>query len=198
MIGICIDPNASLKRQLEICYGLEKYCWIVGKVQDKNIDLTNNVDFQRIFNGYYQVRRNGDWRRIYYECFQNFKNSKSVPSFDEIMDELFVKLKGRVEPSFSSKMLASLDPTKPIWDSYILSSLKSTITIDKIINIDNAKVIYREICQLYDDFLKTSNAKQCIDEFDLFFPKYKEVISEVKKIDFFLWTNGNGGFKPPF
>lgn len=72
----------------------------------KNTNLSNDMTFQRTFNGFYRIRRNEDWRKFYYENFEKWKN-ESTPTFPLILETLY-RHTGRVECSFSSKMLATL------------------------------------------------------------------------------------------
>ena len=51
----------------------------------KNTNLSNDMTFQRTFNGFYRIRRNEDWRKFYYENFEKWKN-ESTPTFPLILD----------------------------------------------------------------------------------------------------------------
>ena len=75
-------------------------------------NVATDIDFQRIFNGFYIVRRNEDWRKCYYEHFESIKNGS--PTFESIIAYLY-ECTGNIEPSFSSKMLATIFSEKPIW-----------------------------------------------------------------------------------
>ncbi len=43
------------------------------------------------------------------------------PRFEETLDHLHAIL-GRYEPSFSSKLSATLDPNEPVWDHYVIKN----------------------------------------------------------------------------
>jgi len=45
--------------------GLDKYKYIMEKVKSTNVAV--DAEFQRVFNGFYLVRRNEEWRRAYYD-----------------------------------------------------------------------------------------------------------------------------------
>ena len=66
------------------------------------------------------IRRNEKWRQHYYDLFAKAKTERF--SFEQIITELY-RLTGNVEASFSSKMLATIDASKPIWDQYVLQNL---------------------------------------------------------------------------
>jgi hypothetical protein len=118
-----IDVKGILQNRLASSLGLDKYQYIMEHVM--KTDVSADEDFQRIFNGFYIVRRNEEWRNVYYSYFEKVKNSK--PTFEDIITYLFEKT-GNVEPSFSSKMLATIIPEKPIWDRYVVQNLNIKLT----------------------------------------------------------------------
>lgn len=95
---------------------------------------------------------------------------------------------GNVEASFSSKMIATIDPEKPILDQYVLQNLglelKGKNPREKI---GNAVEIYHRIEAWYAEYLKTDEALENIAEFDRWLPSYAW-ITDVKKIDYLLWS----------
>lgn len=118
MIELDFDVNKVFQERLATSMGLDQYKYIMEKV--KQVDVSLNTDFQRNFNGFYMVRRNEAWRKVYYDYFEKIKTDK--PTFQEIIMHLF-QYTGNIEPSFSSKMLATIRPEKPIWDKYIVQNL---------------------------------------------------------------------------
>ena len=98
---------------------IQHYMNIVDKIHLVNV--AEDKTFQMEFSNYYKIIRKKEWKKIYYEVFEKYKNSKSV-SFSEILVELF-KRTGQVEPSFASKMLAAINYNMPIWDGKILAVL---------------------------------------------------------------------------
>ena len=174
-----------------IVSGLDAYCKIMKLY--KNVDVSENVDFQRTFNYFYKVRRNEQWRKIYYDIFQRLRDKN--PSFDEIINEIFEKT-GRVEASFSSKMLATINPNMPIWDQYVLDKLDIRTGYqyyNKSKQLEDAKTNYKIIVDWYNRNLTSER----IWEFDDNFPKYKD-ISAIKKIDFLLWGIRNNDLSDGF
>lgn len=75
------DVNKVFQERLASSMGLDKYQFIMDQV--KKTDISTDVDFQRIFNGFYIVRRNQAWRMVYYEHFESVKGGtrKSTTSF---------------------------------------------------------------------------------------------------------------------
>ena len=131
------------------------------------------------------VRRNEAWRKVYYEHFENVKGG--TPTFASILTHLYEST-GNIEPSFSSKMLATIFPDKPIWDRYVVQNLNmELIGTTKEERLENAIVLYANMEKWYADFLQTEKAKECIEVFDRVMPDYKH-ISNIKKIDSILWS----------
>ena len=120
---------------------------------------------------------------------ENMKNSTNTLSFEEIF--LFIqKESGRCESSFCSKLLATLDPNKPVWDMYVLENLGIKKIYSTASNREQKIVAaYNQICEWYEDFLKTDDAKLIIEIFDEMFPNVN--VTDTKKVDLFLWQCRN-------
>ena len=173
-----INATEVLQKQLAHSLGLDHYSEIMHG------DPTS-PGFQRMFNGYYRIRRNEEWRKNYYSLFVKARNMKY--SFDQIISELYL-LTGNVEASFSSKMLATIDATKPIWDQYVLNNLGLQLFgKSQEEKLQNAIEIYHQIESWYDSYLTSEEAKENIKEFNLLLPDYSW-ISDTKKIDCLLWS----------
>lgn len=182
-----MDMNFNVEKifqdRLASSLGLDKYKYIMEWVKRTNLSV--NTDFQRTFNGFYIVRRNEEWRKVYYEYFENVKTE--TPTFASIITRLY-ECTGNIEPSFSSKMLASIFPDKPIWDRYIVQNLNMKLVgKTKEEKLQNAIKLYADIEQWYEEFLQTDKAKECIALFNQMLPDYKD-ISNIKKIDSILWS----------
>lgn len=173
-----IDPQAVIENRLATGMGLDRYAKIMNAVN--LTDVSKDAGFQRVFNGFYLVRRNAEWRNVYYDLFETLKTQR--PTFEDIFTILYEK-SGNLEASFSSKMLATINPDMPIWDHYVVQNLG--IKAEK----SPAGIIaaYKKIRDWYSLFLDTENARECIDAFDKVLPSY-QWLSDIKKIDFFLWS----------
>lgn len=182
-MDINFDVNKVFQERLAVSMGLDKYQFIMEQV--KKIDVSVDADFQRTFNGFYVVRRNEAWRKVYYEHFEKVKGG--TPTFSGILTHLY-ECTGNVEPSFSSKMLATIFPDKPIWDKNVVQNLNmGLVGTTKEERLANAIALYVDIEKWYADFLQTDKAKECIEAFDRVMPDYKH-ISSIKKIDGILWS----------
>ena len=173
-----INAKEVLQAQLARGLGLDRYADIMH-------GDPASPEFQRAFNGYYRIRRNEEWRQHYYDLFVKAKVERL--SFEQIITELF-RLTGNVEASFSSKMLATIDPSKPIWDQYVLQNLGlELIGKSQEEKLQNAVALYDRIVKWYKEYLTTSEARENIIDFDRLLPEYAWV-SDTKKIDCLLWS----------
>ena len=89
---------------------------------------------------------------------------------------------GRMEASFSSKLLATIRPEMPIWDAMVLKnlSLKAPATYAKG-RLDKIVELYDSICRWY----QSSKAQECAEQFERLFPGAD--LTATKKADFILW-----------
>jgi len=178
-----IDVKTILEKRLAESLGLDKYQYIMDHVM--NTDVSKESVFQRTFNGFYIVRRNEEWRRKYYSYFESIKHTQ--PTFEEILTYLY-KNTGNIELSFSSKMLATILPEKPIWDKYVVKNLNIKLVGNtKEEKLKNAISLYDEIEKWYLNYLESDDGKECIREFEQYLPNYKWV-HDIKKLDTLLWS----------
>jgi hypothetical protein len=98
--------------------GLEKYCWLRAALP--NTDVSRDREFQRRFNGFYRVRRNQDWQSAFYPLLERQKTAP-LP-FADVLRQLHTST-GRVEASFASKLVATVEPDQPVIDAFVLENL---------------------------------------------------------------------------
>lgn len=180
---IYIDAKKVMETRIAESMGFDKYKQIMETV--RMTDVSTDSDFQRTFNAFYRVRRNAEWRKTYYDLFETSKNSK--PSFESIIRTMY-EATGNIEASFSSKMLATINPDMPIWDRYVVQNLcldmKGKTKEDQL---HCAIDLYGQMISWYDSFLQTENGRDCLAEFDRTLPGYVWM-SDIKKVDFYLWS----------
>jgi hypothetical protein len=149
------------------------------------VNVASDRDFQRRFNRFYRVlKRPPDWYEVYFSFMQQRK--AAVPTFNETLDHLWIVL-GRCEPSFYSKLVATLDPAQPIWDAFVLQNTgtkrPSYVSKNKLAE---AKAAYQSIRTWYGQFLSSVDDKFVISVFNRKVREYA-LITDVKKLDFVLW-----------
>lgn len=131
-------------------------------------------------------QRTKEYYKKYYNYLQEQRNNKEL-SFSEIINYFYQTL-GRVETSFSSKLLSIINTDMPVWDKYVLENLnlhpiKSWKSSEY--RIKQSIETYEVLCKWYDKFLLTDISKEIVLLFDQSYPNNK--ITDVKKIDLILW-----------
>lgn len=149
-------------------------------------DVSRDTKFQTTFNAFYKVRRNLGWREKYYKLFEDVRTSGDL-SFESILKRLYNDTH-RVEASFASKMLATLNPDMPIWDSVVLAKLelaRPQWSKCAETRLQNAVKRYGEIVDKFKS-ISDENKQYMIGEFDRAFEQFRD-FSDTKKIDFIIW-----------
>lgn len=161
---------------------LTKYLWLQRQVRLCD-DISTNGEFQRRFIGFYRVRRNSGWCSEFFKLMGASK-SKGI-DFPEALREINCRC-GKIEASFASKLVATLDPSKPVIDKFVLSHFAmrlprwgSTSREEKTIKL------YCELCGKYADLLQSPTGKLILGLFDLRYPNSE--VTELKKVDLVLW-----------
>ncbi len=171
---------------------IEKYIWIEESL--KQTDFHKNPEFQKRYNGFYRVRqRSKEWYAAYFGLLG--EQALAVPySYQDILRKLY-EVGGKLEVSFASKLVASVNPTQPIWDKFVLENLGLLSTWKKSAKLPLEKrmvfavQIYESIKDWYAQFLSSNDGKRCVQLFDDVFSQYRDKLSDLKKVDFLLWSN---------
>jgi hypothetical protein len=176
-------PEVVISNVLKKSFGIDKYSLIIKELSKR--DISKDLNYQRVFNAFYVVRRNSKWRKIYYEYFESQKNNKHL-TFEMIIRYLYEKTV-QVEASFSSKLLSTVNPNMPIWDIYVLKNLGLKMKLGKPQDkIEQAIKLYRDIHETYMRLVKSEWGKSAIAKFNELLPDARW-ISDIKKVDFFIW-----------
>ena len=160
--------------------GIEKYNWIMKRVHE--VDVSADVEFQKFFNGFYRMRqRPASFYQSYYAYLESNKNNSAL-TFESIVTHLYEET-GSIHASFSSKLLATVNPDMPIWDRFVLQNLglRTPYYYEKD-RLQKTVQLYERIC----DWYQSEEAKEKLQVFNELFPNAE--ISDVKKIDFILWA----------
>jgi PAS domain S-box-containing protein len=166
---------------LKIEKGLRDYRWLQAEVS--NIDVAKDALFQRRFNAFYRVRRDASWRRAYYRLLQDSK-AKGV-SFAVALWTL-KRATGRIEASFASKLVATLEPTMPVIDKFVLRNLGLRLPVHKEDDREEKIIaVYERLRANYVKLVASVTGRRICEKFRR---SYGEVgITEVKMIDLVLW-----------
>ena len=172
------DIDKALGR---IADGLCQYIWIQSRFQ--HCDVSTDLVFQTAFNGFYRVRRNADWRERFYTLFETARASGIT--FDQAFRELLQRTE-RYEASFASKLVATLDPTKPVVDKFVLGNFDLRLPYYSASEREVKTIgVYNELCGRYETFMRSPLGRTICARFTLRYPQAD--ITDLKKIDLVLW-----------
>ena len=166
---------------MKYALSFNKYIEIMERYRIENIK--ESKEFQTVFNNFYKLgRHKKEWYKSYYSVFENNKNNKKV-NFCKLLKEIENKTK-TVEISFASKMLHTINPNYPIYDSNVKEVLKL-----RNVKGENNKQKIESACEIYNDLReKYKNLKYLVKIFDDIFPSVN--MSSIKKIDTILYWKG--------
>ena len=75
-----LTANTVLESQLARGLGLDRHEEIMH-------GIPTSPEFQRLFNGYYRIRRNAEWRSVYYALFAKARRGLSRSVFENRVNE---------------------------------------------------------------------------------------------------------------
>ena len=169
---------------------LRNYCFIME--QKSKIPLSE--EFKNNFNNFYLKARRlkNEYKPKYFkELNQRIKDTNiSVEDFDNILNKLN-KITGAWEISITSKLMHTVNPDLPIFDSKVKNYLIKYE--DVILSIygkgeQRKQAVLRAWCNLNNWYNNIEIKKSdWIDWFDKEFPEYKDRISATKKVDFIIF-----------
>jgi len=166
--------------------GLEKYNFIMQTL--KKVDVSTDALFQKKFKGFYRVRRNEDFCKLYFSILEIHKRKNTEPTFSELLDTFLDKFK-KIEASYMSKLLATINDNFPVYDRNVLAILRISKPSYLLSTDDRKKKIceiYSMLIKWYSDFIPSDEGKKWLELFNQEFPNTH--ISSTKKIDSILWA----------
>lgn len=175
--------EARIARALPlVAADLEKYCWLQAALA--TTDVARDREFQTRFNAFYRVRRNSAWRSAFYGLLQQNK-SKRQP-FAEVLGALHAAT-GRVEASFASKLVASVDPDMPVIDAFVLKNLGLRLPRIGPIETRLTRIVelHDRIRRIFSDYLDTDTGRHVVARFEESYPNRQ--VTRAKMLDLVLW-----------
>ena len=161
--------------------GLNSYCWIQDNLG--RCDVSTDRGFQRRYTGFYRIRRDETWLNVYYEMMEEAK--KRGISFPEALDRLQEQT-GAIEASFASKLVATLDPNKPVIDKHVLENFGLRLPYHYVADRKTQTIhVYIKLCEEYERLMASPLGKRMCSKFAEKYPQ--AYVTDVKKIDLILW-----------
>lgn len=165
----------------------DTYFWLQNNLQKRN--LSTDTEYQRKFAGYYRMRFvSQKYRSRFFEVFEATK-LQTAPSFRAVSEMLF-RVDGKHEFSFISKMLHTIDPHHPIYDSQVDAALgiHRTYQSDFEKKLRQDETILNRLSVLYQELAALPDMAEPLTAIDRILPAQR--MSVEKKLDFILWALG--------
>lgn len=175
--------KAAIDRTLPlVAAGLEKYCSLQTALA--TTDVAQDRAFQTRFNAFYRVRRDSAWQSAFYHLLQLSKSNRQ--SFADALRALHAAT-GRVEGSFASKLVASVDPDMPVIDAFVLKNLGLRLPRAGPVETRLARTIelHDRIRRIFSDYLDADAGRYLVARFEESYPGRR--ITRVKMLDLILW-----------
>ncbi len=162
--------------------GLTQYLWLQSQVAAHG-RFSEDVEFRRRFNRFYRVRRAAAWQDSFYRIMARAKREQL--QFQAVLD-LLREATGRLEASFTSKLIATLQPSKPVIDSVVMRNLglrlPAPTASDRVAKICN---LHQRLDLMFAAFLRTKEGAYLVNAFNRMYPNAQ--ITDEKKLDLVLW-----------
>lgn len=171
----------KIRKYVEIMYDL--------KCTDGHV-ASDKEKFQKKYKYLYGMNLShlsDDFYKIYFKFLEDNYNNKSI-TFDKIIKTMS-KASGRIEVSFSSKLLATINPNRAVWDR----NVRDHLGISDVKSIDEAIESYADLeTRLTEDYLCLADEYRHIVEKTFITEDWYGLIdiTDIKIIDLILWSLG--------
>jgi len=175
---------------------LARYKALLDGLSKKNVAF--DLEYQTIFNGFYKMqRRSADWYRYYFALLEEKKYNTAI-TFKDTIEQIYSD-RGRVEPFFSSKLVATIRPEMPVYDKHVRDNLSLKVPGSYKSGRDRVSgfiIMYSSLEQKIAAFVRDPVFTDRLrPAFDKKFNTYAQ-FTDIKKLDFLLWQHRIAGKKP--
>lgn len=165
--------------------GYDDYLFIM-----KNMHIFDN-EFKKNFASFYKLdqgMRNTNDKKSFFNLLKECINNQQ-DDYATVIKKLSLKT-GRNEMSFTSKIVATINPDKPIIDRIVLGHFKISRPSYGVLEhrISKGINIHKEIEEEYLQFLNSKLGEELMDIFNKRIKQQHDFkITNIKKLDFILW-----------
>lgn len=165
---------------------LNAYAHTQNRLQQ--VDVANDRQYQKTYNGFYRVRLPiAAAYSTYYTLIEQNKNNNNV-SLQNILTKL-LEVTGRVETSFGSKLLATVNPNVAPLDSVVLGHLNLCLPSSKGVSnfsrIQQCVDVHNNLVDQMNHLITLPQFLPLKRAFESRFPDYN--FTDVKILDLLLW-----------
>ena len=161
--------------------GLRRYLWIMDRVHQ--CDVRRDAEFQRTYTYFYKVRRSDAWRRSYFGLLEH---AKTTPMTFSAALRAIHRETGTVAASFASKLVATLDPSLPVWDRHVLDNLGLRAPYHyQRDRVERCERTYTELHQRMTNLVASPEGQRICAAFARRYPRVS--VTDMKRVDLVLW-----------
>ena len=185
------------KRKEEILDNIDResidvYIFLRDEFKKSNI-LDNHV-FQFVFRSFYRLDNAGlsdKQKKCFFELLARNRIDLSTV-LSELYDIPTLRGKNTIQYSFATKLLHTVDNNTPIFDRFIMMTLKTGNIKGKTKQekIESRIENYNTLQEKFYDLIEKKEIKEIISQFRERFSIDKTKISDTKVLDFILWSYG--------
>lgn len=175
------DSSQVLKALPRVAPGLQKYTWLQTHLESRVVSVDR--DYQRRFAGFYRVRRGAPWRQAFFQLLEMYKGKQLA--FSDAL-KLLNDTTGRVEASFASKLVATIDPHQPVIDSVVLDNVGLRLPSQSASNrLERIVEVHSELASWYREQLGSTAGAKVVGLFREAYPDAQ--VTDTKALDLVLW-----------
>ena len=152
-------------------------------------NITEDTYYKSIFKDYYAMNKgwNSRWDEQYFSLLERAKFHNNT-TFTTVLYELH-KVTNRIETSFSSKLIATINPEMPVYDKWVRENLGlkepyPAMPVKR--RMLRFVTMYNELQPKVTGMIEDSKFEKLRTSFNQTFPQY-EHFTDTKKLDLFLW-----------
>lgn len=154
------------------------------------LDVSTDQGYRKKYNGFYRVRfPNSKAYGVYFSLLEQNKNNKYV-ALESILEQLY-EATGRIETSFGSKLLATVNPNVAPLDSVVLGHLNLHLPYNRNlpakIRMQQCVNIHIRLMTEMDNLIGKPQFEELKTRFNSRFKGYN--YTNVKILDLLLWRH---------
>lgn len=186
LVSFILENEAEILKKFDYKM-MEVYRWLREELYQRNV--AEDSEYKKRFSGYYKMRYvTPEYRDAFFELFEELKNEEEI-EFRDVACALY-EVDHKHEFSFISKMLHTIDPVRPIFDSQVCKVLHlprryHTSLEEKILQDEQC---LSDIVVAYDEMDASEGIQKMLVKMDRFTQGYP--MTKEKKYDFILWAFG--------
>jgi hypothetical protein len=143
------------------------------------------VEYRKTYTGFYKLRLPSSGHYDYYFALLESEKENKAIKFVDVFNKLSAET-GRIEASFSSKIVATIDADRPVIDNVVLGNLN--LALPKYYEKQRPEKclrVYARLCNSFSSLLQVEEYPEIKARFVKHFPQFS--FSDTKILDFVLW-----------